>query len=75
MADDRTQLSGPAEHDTLSTDRTVALPRSGDDGEPAGAAGGVASDPLASMSAIAVGEIIGEGGMGVVRAATQRSLG
>jgi len=31
-------------------------------------------DPRASMSSLAVGEIIGEGGMGVVRTAVQRSL-
>jgi serine/threonine-protein kinase len=31
-------------------------------------------DPLASLSSIAIGEVIGEGGMGVVRTAIQRSL-
>jgi len=81
MADDRTELSEAAtiaipatpatlvDPDRLSTDKTVALPP----GE--GAAPVITLDPLASLSALAVGEIIGEGGMGVVRSATQRSLG
>jgi hypothetical protein len=78
MADDRTQVSGPAapsgregDADHFSTDKTVALPAAqlGPDAAP------TYLDPLASLSALAVGEIIGEGGMGVVRSATQRSLG
>lgn len=57
----------------LSTDKTIALERAGLDllstTDPPSSL-----DPLASISAIAVGEVIGEGGMGVVRTAIQRSL-
>jgi hypothetical protein len=67
MADDRTELSGP---DTISTDKTVAVKDTGE----GGAEAVPVIDPLASLSALAVGEIIGEGGMGVVRTAIQRSL-
>ena len=54
--------------ETLSTDRTVALEDLGGE-RPRSSSG-----PLASVSALAVGEVIGEGGMGVVRTAIQRSL-
>jgi hypothetical protein len=76
MADDRTQLA--------AHDRTVALDGVALDSGDAltqravtGEGGGDEApplEPLSSMSALAVGEIIGEGGMGVVRAAIQRSL-
>lgn len=55
--------------DVLSTDKaTVLRTERSDDAPPS------SLDPSASVSAIAVGEIIGEGGMGVVRAAVQLSL-
>ncbi|MEA2753645.1 MAG: eukaryotic-like serine/threonine-protein kinase [Myxococcales bacterium] len=71
MADDRTQLSGPATLAASSEGKTVALDRQPDSVDSAVPA---SLDPLASLSALAVGEIIGEGGMGVVRTAIQRSL-
>ena len=66
MADDPSNA-----HDLLSTDKTVALEGSGPSSSSPEL---VPLDPLASVSALAVGAVIGEGGMGVVRAATQRSL-
>ncbi len=60
-----------ARGDTIATDNTLVLgtdPTSIEQPPPS------SLDPSASLSSIAVGEIIGEGGMGVVRAAVQRSL-
>ncbi len=75
MADDRTQASASA---AFSTDMTVALESADARTVSAGASGGEGTpaslEPLSSMSALAVGEVIGEGGMGVVRTAIQRSL-
>ena len=63
MADDPFKV-----RDAFSTDKTVALGESGVELPSASA------PPLASVSALAVGDVIGEGGMGVVRTAIQRSL-
>jgi serine/threonine-protein kinase len=54
----------------LSTDKTVSLADARGSGHRPPDLG-----PLASVSALAVGAVIGEGGMGVVRTAVQRSLG
>ena len=68
MAEDRS-LAVTISSSTSSTDRTVALDRTLDEGPPE------SLDPTSSLSNIAIGEVIGEGGMGVVRSAVQRSLG
>ncbi|MDB4934645.1 MAG: Serine/threonine protein kinase PrkC, regulator of stationary phase [Labilithrix sp.] len=86
MAEDRSQvvtlasaipvpgsLPGSGASATISTDKTVATDRSATPGE-APPSPVDRLDPLASLSALAVGEVIGEGGMGVVRTAVQRSL-
>ena len=72
MADDRTQLSLPDK--TVALDSGDALTQRAVSGEPAGEEVPSSLEPLSSMSSLAVGEIIGEGGMGVVRSAIQRSL-
>lgn len=72
MADDRTQLAGVAE--TVALDSGDALTQRAVTGERGGDEAPSTLSPLSSMSALAVGEIIGEGGMGLVRAAVQRSL-
>ena len=55
--------------DTISNDKTVKADPPDAVEEPPSAL-----DTLASLSTIAVGEVIGQGGMGVVRTAVQRSL-
>jgi serine/threonine-protein kinase len=87
MAEDRSKPHAPhgqhgqdvglaTERTVRSTDKTVALDRtagaesSGPDGE----APPSSLDEMASLSMISVGDVIGEGGMGVVRSAVQRSL-
>lgn len=82
MAEDRSKPSevredtlSLAERTVRSPGRTVALDRTTSD-EPRGPGEAPPSsiDDMASLSMIAVGDVIGEGGMGVVRSAVQRSL-
>lgn len=63
----------PRVGETISTDKTVALDAdAGSEHAPSDPPSSL--DPLSSLSAIAIGDVLGEGGMGVVRSAVQRSL-
>ncbi|MDB4994032.1 MAG: hypothetical protein JWM74_1464 [Myxococcaceae bacterium] len=53
--------------DTFSADKTIAVADEVEDSSSS-------IDTLASMSMLAIGEVIGQGGMGVVRSARQRSI-